>query len=254
MKNYFKEHKRFLVQVAILCLLIIVVLAAGSNTRNTYSEPVSHTDSILEKIAIENRLILSDTSLLSTYSIPIFDLPEIEIRYRPTILIRSVASTTKAQLISFLITNNPKLDLNFVQHIVETYISDCAVEGINHDIAISQMCLETGFLRFNGSVKADQFNFCGLGATGKSMGSTFGNMEDGVRAHIQHLKAYASHEPITTKLVDTRFAFVKRGIAPDIHSLAGTWASDQNYGYKMEAMIRLLTKSVRKTETLANGV
>jgi hypothetical protein len=236
-------------------MMIVIVLVIGSRTHNTYSEPYSRTDSLIDLINYENQLLLTDTSFLNPYTILVFDLPEVEIRYKPTILIQSDALTTKSQLTGFLLSNNPKLDKHFVSRIIDAYITDCAIEGINHDIAFSQMCLETGFLRFNGSVKPEQYNFCGLGAVGKeNSGASFESIEVGIRAHIQHLKAYASQEPLSTKLVDTRFAFVKRGIAPDIHSLAGTWASDLNYGFKMEAIIRSLKNTHSAPEILASGV
>lgn len=236
-------------------MMIVIILVIGSKTHNTYSEPYTRTDSLIDQINAQNQLLLTDTSLSNPYTLLIFDLPEVEIRYKPTIFIQSAAMTTKSQLTGFILSNNPKLDKHFVSRIIDAYITDCAIEGINHDIAFSQMCLETGFLRFNGSVKAEQYNFCGLGAVGKeNTGLSFESIEIGIRAHIQHLKAYASHEPLTTKLVDTRFAFVKRGIAPDIHSLAGTWASDLNYGFKMEAIIRSLKKTNSTQDILASGV
>ena len=253
--KFFILHKRFLIQVVILCLLIFVVLAAGSNTRNTYIEPYSKTDSLIDLVNYENQLLLNDTSVLNPYTMLVVDLPMVVVRYKENMLIRSTSMTNKAQLTEFILSNNPKLDKQFVSRVVDAYITDCALEGINHDIAISQMCLETGFLRFNGAVRAEQFNFCGLGAIGKEIaGSSFESIETGVRAHVQHLKAYAGLDPLSTKLVDNRFGFVKRGSAPDIHSLAGTWASDVNYGFKMEAMIRSLMNTDAEMEILAKGV
>jgi len=254
-QNFYHRHKYFLVQVGVLCVLILLVMLVGSRKQNTYKPPVTKTDLLISRLQEENKRMLADTMLLQAFPKLTFDLPEVVIRYKSSIMIGSAASTTKTELIGFILSNNPTLEKQYVRRVVDAYIADCALEGINHDIAISQMCLETGFLRFKGAVKMNQFNFCGLGAIGKeTAGLTFASLEEGVRAHVQHLKAYSSHEPLSTKLVDTRFAFVKRGIAPDIQALSGTWASDLNYGYKMEAMMRILLKKTSTSEILAKGV
>ena len=115
------------------------------------------------------------------------------------------------------------------------------MEGVNHDIAFAQMCLETGFLRYGGDVKPGQYNFCGLGATGGGEpGLSFPDPRIGVRAHIQHLKAYGSTEDLNNDLVDPRFHFVVRGRAPTIQGLTGTWAADPRYSEKITAILKRL--------------
>ena len=101
------------------------------------------------------------------------------------------------------------------------------------------MCLETGFLSFRGIVTEDMNNFCGLGSIGPGMsGNAFPDERTGVRAHIQHLKAYASAEALSLPLVDPRFKYVNpKGKAPTIYGLAGTWASDSDYGVKLEGLL-----------------
>ncbi len=49
-------------------------------------------------------------------------------------------------------------------------------------------------------------------------------MDEGILAHIQHLKAYANTEPLKTSLLDPRFNLVKRGTAPGFEDLDGKWA------------------------------
>ena len=77
-------------------------------------------------------------------------------------------------------------------------------------------------------------------------GITFGTMADGVEAHIQHLYAYATKDPLPegVELVDPRFKYVTRGIAPQWTGLNGRWAVPGNgYGesiigdYWFEALI-----------------
>ena len=66
-------------------------------------------------------------------------------------------------------------------------------EGVKPEIAFGQAMKETGYLQFGGAVKIEQFNFAGLGATGGSVaGAQFSNVAEGIRAQVQHLKAYAS--------------------------------------------------------------
>lgn len=97
---------------------------------------------------------------------------------------------------------------------------------------------ETNWLRFGGYVKAEQCNFAGLGATGNGLsGNTFPDVRTGVRAQVQHLKAYASTEPLKNKCVDTRFGYVSRDSAPTVLKLSGTWAASKPYGQDLLKLI-----------------
>jgi hypothetical protein len=148
---------------------------------------------------------------------------------------------TPEQLAAFLVTENPQADREFAVELAGLYIEEAAAEGINHDVAFSQMCLETGFLRFGGLVNPDQNNFCGLGATGPGQpGLRFPNPRIGVRAQIQHLKGYATDEPLNQGLVDPRYRYVRYGAAPTLQQLAGTWAVDRNYAHKIVDILKRL--------------
>ena len=149
----------------------------------------------------------------------------------------------------FLLDHNPGAEGDFINVLIDHYIREAAIEGINHDVAFAQMCLETGFLKYGGLVTADMNNFCGLGAmNAEQPGLIFENAMIGVRAHIQHLKAYASADPLKQALVDPRYRFVKLGSSPKIEGLAGTWAVDPRYAEKIANILeRLYTFS---TESL----
>lgn len=141
-------------------------------------------------------------------------------------------------LAEFLSSNNKNLKFGKAFQFATTYINECKREGINHDIAFAQMCLETGYLKFGGSVMADQYNYCGLGAvTNKHCGDSFKSIQEGITAHIQHLKAYVSKESINSPLVDKRFKFVSRGSVKTIFDLSGRWAIDPNYGQKIQMLL-----------------
>ena len=130
-----------------------------------------------------------------------------------------------------------------VKRIAKFYISEAAIEGVNHDVAFCQMCLETNYLRFGGDVGRWQNNFCGLGATGgQACGASFETVQLGVRAHIQHLKAYAGTTPLNRPVVDPRFSHVRRGSAPYVQDLTGKWATDPQYGLKIRRKLQALAQ------------
>jgi hypothetical protein len=145
------------------------------------------------------------------------------------------------RLANFLINTNKNIDFNYAQLLAIIYIEEANHEGVNPDIAFAQMCLETGFLRFDGTVDQHQNNFCGLGVTGNGeKGHKFNSTLEGVRAHIQHLKAYASTNKLNNKLIDKRFNFVKRGCATHIDDLTGKWAVDVKYDHKIRNLLNRL--------------
>ncbi|MBP5977101.1 N-acetylmuramoyl-L-alanine amidase [Brasilonema sp. CT11] len=157
--------------------------------------------------------------------------------------IMSYAHASEVQLQLFLRNNNENAIVQFPD-LPKLYREEATIEGVSHDIAFCQMCLETGFLHFGDDVKPEQNNFAGLGAIGGAPNAaSFESARLGVRAHIQHLKAYASLEPLVQELEDPRFRFVTRGIAPSIEQLSGRWSADLEYGNKIMAMLKRLYES-----------
>jgi hypothetical protein len=142
------------------------------------------------------------------------------------------------KLASFLRKKNPAIEEPFAHEFSKIYIEEALLEGVNSDVAFSQMCLETGFFAFGGLVTPDMNNFAGLGSIGPGQeGERFPTPRIGVRAQIQHLKAYATEEPPNQPLVDTRYRWVRYGSAPTIHGLAGSWAADKEYGKKLKTIL-----------------
>jgi len=145
------------------------------------------------------------------------------------------------KLALFLLQSNSQIDKDYVRKLAGIYIEEAAFEGVNHDVAFSQMCLETGFLNFGGLVQPEWYNFCGLGSIGPEQpGLVFPDPRTGVRAHIQHLKGYATEEPLKGQLVDPRYKYVKKGSSPTIEGLAGTWAADRQYAVKINTILQRL--------------
>ncbi len=145
------------------------------------------------------------------------------------------------ELYAFFLAHNPEADKKMVREIAALYVSEAKMEGINSDCAFVQMCLETGFLCFGGLVTPDMHNYCGLGAiNAEQPGERFETMQLGVRAHIQHLHAYATPESVklNNECIDNRYKYVlPRGKAPNITDLTGTWASDSQYDQKLERLL-----------------
>ncbi len=136
---------------------------------------------------------------------------------------------------------NPEVDEIYLRTLYRHYEEICRLEGINLLSALAQMIHETGYLRFKGSVRAVQYNYAGIGAIAAGHpGDTFADMRTGVTAHVQHLKAYASTDPLATDLVDPRFHLVVRGSARTVRALTGRWATDPDYGTKVLAHIEAL--------------
>ena len=148
-------------------------------------------------------------------------------------------------LSGFLLSVNPGAETSFVEGLALIYAEEADMEGVNHDVAFAQMCLETGYLRYGNLVTPDMNNFCGLGAIGPGQnGESFPTPRLGVRAHIQHLKAYATDAPIKQELVDPRYRYVRLGSSPTIRGLAGTWAADRSYAEKLHNILgRLYSRS-----------
>jgi len=161
----------------------------------------------------------------------------------------AIATQGRAQvheLVSFFTETNRDIDLERLNWIARIYIDEAAAEGINHDIAFCQMLHETNYLRFGGDVRPWQNNFCGLGATGGGEpGLSFPSVRIGIRAQIQHLKAYANSLPLRNACVDPRFEKVVRGSAPCVSDLTDKWATDPLYGIHLNRKLRQLEAHLR---------
>ena len=118
-------------------------------------------------------------------------------------------------------------------------------EGVCPEVVYAQVMKETGYLRFGNLVQADQCNFAGIGATGPGHpGYTFSSVREGLRAQVQHLKAYACAEPLNNPCVDPRFGLVTRGCAPKTTDLNGRWAvPGEGYGESLNSIVMAVVNS-----------
>lgn len=137
-----------------------------------------------------------------------------------------------------------------IEQFAQIVYEEAQAEGVRAEVVFAQCMLETGFLKYGGDVLPNQYNFAGIGATGAVHGASFENVRVGVRAHVQHLKAYASLDGLTQQCVDPRFNLVARGCAQYVEWLGMKenpkgygWASAKNYGPNIVNMvINLLSK------------
>ena len=156
------------------------------------------------------------------------------------------AAATAEQMESYLKKKNPSVPQS-VLDMIPLYISEGEAEGVRGDITFAQSCLETGNFTFSGSaVTLSQNNFCGLGVTqrGKT-GLSFETAQLGIRAQIQHLKAYASTDKLRNERIDPRFRYVTRGCAPYAEWLGQKenpqgkgWAAGEKYGEKILSILK----------------
>lgn len=136
-----------------------------------------------------------------------------------------------------------------INQFAQIFYEEATAEGVRAEVAFTQCMKETGFLKYGGDVLPNQYNFAGIGATGAVHGASFSNVRMGVRAQIQHLKAYGSISPLTNSCVDPRFNLVKRGSAQYVEWLGIKenpngygWATSKNYGHDIVSMVNVLLK------------
>lgn len=134
------------------------------------------------------------------------------------------AQATAQQMALFCRSKNsaPQLTSCSLEQLAEMFIEEGEAEGIRGDVAFAQSLHETGYFKFGGIVLPTQNNYAGIGAlNGNATGqaASFPDPRTGVRAQIQHLKAYASTEALVNECVDPRFSLVARGVAPYVEWL-----------------------------------
>ena len=133
-----------------------------------------------------------------------------------------------------------------LEEFCQIYYEEAEKEGIKAEVAFAQAMKETGWLQFKGDVKAEQYNFAGMGATGNHVtGESFKDVREGVRAQIQHLKAYGSTKNLDQTCVDNRFKYVERGCSIYVEWLGipnnpenKGWAAADGYGVDIVKMIQ----------------
>lgn len=155
---------------------------------------------------------------------------------------------TVEQMTAYIKAKNPTVAQSVID-MLPYYISEGKSEGVRGDIAFAQSCLETGNFKFeNTAVTLAQNNFCGMGVTSKGKtGNSFDTPQLGIRAQIQHLKAYASTEALVNACIDPRYRYVTKGSAEYVEWLGQKenpngkgWATGKGYGDKIIRILNAL--------------
>ena len=109
--------------------------------------------------------------------------------------------------------------------------------GIRPEVLYAQSALETAYGNFGGAVTPDMNNFAGI-KTADAVGmaredhESFPTIDDGVRAHFNHMGAYVGTDPVGA--VHGRYNTVKRlswaGTVKYVDELSGKWCPREDYG------------------------
>ena len=179
---------------------------------------------------------------------PLFSVPRTLSEYDTAIIGTPLAS--QEQCVNYLLSVNPHPAISVTPYeLVSYYYEEGAREGIRPDVAFAQALKETGFFRYGGTVTPDQNNYCGLGTTSATVkGAYFANSRIGVRAHIQHLLAYASTRQPIQPVVDPRYDLVRNVYGTNTlgnwQDLNGRWAvPGDSYGQSILSMFRAILRN-----------
>lgn len=109
--------------------------------------------------------------------------------------------------------------------------------GLRPEVLYAQAAKETAYGKYTGNVVPEQHNFAGIKTAAASGDTTadhesFPTVEDGVRAHFNHMAAYVGVKPIGE--VHARYHTVLStawaGTIRTVSQLGGRWAPDPTYG------------------------
>jgi len=149
-------------------------------------------------------------------------------------------------IVTYIKSRNPGLSQSFLENLIDTYFIEAGTEGINADLAIAQMCQATNFLK-NQNVTLTH-NYAGFIPFSNGGRISFNNMVEGVRAHIQHLKGYASPENPKQIIVDPRWNVLSgfRGSIKTLEELSKKWSPNNAKVYENNIK-EILTEMRRNT-------
>lgn len=204
---------------------------------NTAATKWLQIDANLDKLAVAEAELLADY-----FGVGVDDELKTEIMGK--------TQATAQQMALFCRSKNaaPQLMSCSLEQLAQIFLEEGEVEGVRGDVAFAQSLHETGYFKFGGIVLPNQNNYAGIGAlngNAKGEAATFPDPRTGVRAQIQHLKAYASTDALVNACVDPRFSLVTRGSAPFVEWLGAAdnpngkgWAvPGKGYGGKVVALL-----------------
>lgn len=172
----------------------------------------------LSKDANLDKLAVAEADILAEF----FGMESSTETEKTAIMGKAQATAQQMALFCWSKNSTPQLTSCSLEQLAEMFIEEGEAEGVRGDVAFAQSLHETGYFKFGGIVLPTQNNYAGIGAlNGNATGqaASFPDPRTGVRAQIQHLKAYASTEALVNECVDPRFSLVARGVAPYVEWL-----------------------------------
>jgi hypothetical protein len=164
--------------------------------------------------------------------------------WQPSREIMGAGSLTKEGVIQYIRSrnSNPVLSSRDIGRLIDIYFDEARLENINRDIAIAQMLYATSFLS---NQRTTNRNYGGLSSTpgwnGRFPNRLNDGMTEGVRAHIQHLKGYASRTPLQNRNVDPRYDILINlgylGSVRTFDQLYRRWSENPDYGNEIERIL-----------------
>jgi hypothetical protein len=216
--------------LCLAALLFLTGVAPAAGAGDSAAAPPAHDkmfdNRIMELLNPPPKLeVATPPPVVERWDTPIFGSPEV----------------TKQQIVDYIRRRNPAPRLTCpLEELIELYYEEAGAESIRPDLALSQAILETGFFRYGGDVVPEQNNYSGLGTTGYGeRGVWFPTPRLGVRAHVQHLLAYATTREPVMPLADPRYDIIRDmpshfGQCYTWESLNGKWAiPGHNYGQRI---------------------
>lgn len=214
--------------------------ALSGTTRNTTEMAVNRQGSFKERIqaVLEEHRLQQEEEIAHAVNVR-----QTTSAYDDSILGTPLAS--QEQCVRYLLSVNPHPAIAVApEELVSYYYQEGMREGVRPDVAFAQALKETGFFSYGGTVTSDQNNYCGLGTTSAYVkGAYFASPQLGVRAHIQHLMAYATTRKPQEPVVDPRYELVRETYGSDTlehwEDLNGRWAVPGNsYGESILSMFQ----------------
>jgi len=180
-------------------------------------------------------------------SVLIRNVPQTPEKENYTERIEERGTLTKAAVVQFILERNSNYPMSFLDEFIGTYFSEAEKSGINPDVAIAQMCYITNFLRKEKVMNT--FNYAGFSTMPPA--GRFNSSEDGILAHIQHLKGYANEIYKPGRIVDPRWDAIRnfRGTADTLDELAKKWApNNSQYAAKIADIINDMRRFAQSRE------
>ncbi len=144
------------------------------------------------------------------------------------------ASTDIERAINHIIMINPYVNEDEIREILNIYFSESLSENTNPLVPIAQMLYHTKYFKSK-EITETTFNFGFIGsdnAESKWASASFPTPTLGIRAHIQHIKAYSTTDPIKSEIVDPRYPILVReglvGTKNTLREMLGSWYPPEN--------------------------